>query len=208
MSPEAILDKVKKLLALSKSDNVAEAELALSRANNLIQKYNITVAEEFDAATMAWTFEVVDGTDAIYHGRTLRSWEDKLISYAISYMGGRCIITGWKSESRYCYCGVKEDGLIAKLIFWDINDRIRSIFKKQKNTLNLTSLDEFGMGAVLAIVTRLFSERDKMLQSGITEHGLRTIDSKKNEFQAYYDEYSKQLGTIKSSRVKINTSTH
>mgnify|MGYP003596235719 CR=1 FL=1 len=39
---EKILEKLKKLLALSKSDNPHEAALALQRVQKLMQAYNIT----------------------------------------------------------------------------------------------------------------------------------------------------------------------
>ena len=38
---EIIKDKIRKLLSLSKSDNENEATIALEKANNLIEKYNI-----------------------------------------------------------------------------------------------------------------------------------------------------------------------
>ena len=78
MAPESVVDRVKKLLALSKSSNIAEAELALSRANELIQRYQITILEEFDSATNRWSFTISDGRDALYHGKSLRAWEDYL----------------------------------------------------------------------------------------------------------------------------------
>lgn len=42
---EKILEKLKKLLALSKSDNPHEAALALQRAQKLMLAYNITQAD-------------------------------------------------------------------------------------------------------------------------------------------------------------------
>lgn len=43
---EKIIEKVKKLLALSQSSNPNEASLALSKAQELIAKYNLTITEE------------------------------------------------------------------------------------------------------------------------------------------------------------------
>ena len=42
---EKLLEKLKKLLALAKSDNPHEAALALQRAQKLMQAYNITQAD-------------------------------------------------------------------------------------------------------------------------------------------------------------------
>ncbi|TAK51461.1 MAG: DUF2786 domain-containing protein [Bacteroidetes bacterium] len=43
--PENIVEKIKKLLALSSSPNQHEAELALSRAYELMEKYNISMGD-------------------------------------------------------------------------------------------------------------------------------------------------------------------
>ena len=201
MAPENVIERVKKLLALSKSSNVAEAELALGRANELIQRYQIEILEDFDAATNKWSFTISDGRDALYHGKALRAWEDYLMHKAVEYMGGRIIIRGMgsKDNTRYCYAGTEDDAAFAKLIFWDINERVRAIFKAQKRSLGLTSLDSFGYGVVVSMMDRMMAEKAKIIQAGITERGLVTLDKKKSEFDEYYTELAKGLTTVNSN---------
>ena len=46
---------------------------------------------------------------------------------------------------------------------------------------------------------RMAAEKAKIIQSGITERGLVTLDKKKSEFDEYYTELKKGLTTINSN---------
>ena len=64
-----LIDKIKALFALSKSPNQAEAELALAKANELMEKYQISLTEisEKDLGEVAEEHYVVGGVKVKYH---------------------------------------------------------------------------------------------------------------------------------------------
>lgn len=191
MSPEQpIIERVKKLLALSKSSNVAEAELALNKANELIQRYNINIIEAFDEKTNKWSFQVHDdgGQNAIFYGSRIQDWENHLMHKLLEYCDGKCVVMGYKETTRYCFIGLENDAQLCKMLFWDINSRIRRIYTKQKKALGLTELHSFAYGVVVSLTARMLEAKNTMLQHQVSERGLVTIDHKNDAFNTYFED--------------------
>jgi hypothetical protein len=88
-----ILSKIKKLLALAKSNNPYEAAAALSRAQALMQKHGVGEADiamtDCDTQTLCFSKE------------TLSSYEVRLLNTICSTFGVVCVIDGLWNKGKY-----------------------------------------------------------------------------------------------------------
>jgi len=71
MDKEKVIDKVKKLLALSKSSNEHEASLALENANKLLMKHNLEMSDISDVEKSAIIEEAVMSAGRIMKWKTV-----------------------------------------------------------------------------------------------------------------------------------------
>jgi hypothetical protein len=108
-----------------------------------------------------------------------------------TYCDGKIVQYGYSDTTRYCFVGLETDAQLCKMLFWDINNRIRSIFNKMKKAMQLKDRNAFSLGVVLSLCNRMIEAKKVMLQTQITERGLITIDHKNNEFAEYYSNLSK-----------------
>lgn len=85
MSSVAIIDKVKKLLALSKSSNAAESESARAIANKLIDQYRLSTAElEFSEENSE---PIETDPDVIYKTGRVTAHKQKLLGTLAAHYG-------------------------------------------------------------------------------------------------------------------------
>ena len=213
--PAKIIERIKGLLANGHDTKSYTPEVAaqyLAEAARLMAKHQIEVCEDFDEKTQKWEFTITEGTDALYHGSRISDWQHRLLLQVGNFFGGKIVKwhekkwdlnaakDAWEKEdmSRFIYVGTKEDATFAKMVFWDISKRTKAIFDRQKRALRLTSLDSFGYGVVSTIMNRMFTERDKMIQSQISERGLMTYNQKDQDFQSFYDRWAMENGVTTS----------
>ena len=74
MNKEKITDKIRKLLALSKSDNEHEASLALRNANKLLMKHNLEMKDIEDQIDMATIVE-----EDVMSGGRIMNWKSMML---------------------------------------------------------------------------------------------------------------------------------
>jgi len=86
---EKIKSTIKKLLAMSSSDNLNEAEIAIKKCNELLSKYNLTKADIFTSSQYIkttklychWRWILADSVADLYCTRVIRSTDSQGKSY-------------------------------------------------------------------------------------------------------------------------------
>jgi hypothetical protein len=125
METDRIADKIRKLLALSKSSNQYEAELAMERASDLMEKYQVTMADVLvqdigqgidPVVSEVWT---VPGLDMKLHYVTTLAWacanlydgtvlsHTKLACTRLTWVGRRDSIDSAKATFEYLWSSWK-----------------------------------------------------------------------------------------------------
>jgi ElaB/YqjD/DUF883 family membrane-anchored ribosome-binding protein len=123
---EKMLEKVRKLLALSQSPNEHEAALAAERAQAILAEYNLTMADALKKGQAAEKF-VVDNelfTKAAPWQRSLGVAVATL--YFCSYLFVRC---GDSKDQNY-FVGEKHNTVVAKMMFTYLVDTIRRLSRE------------------------------------------------------------------------------
>lgn len=92
MDIETVKDKIRKLLALSKSPNMAEAEAALSKANALMDQYHLDTAS-------CQQKPVVEDLERI---RFQYAWRNCLVNAICDLYG---VVPFWTAQQGYSICG-------------------------------------------------------------------------------------------------------
>lgn len=112
MADEKILDKIRKLLALSKSSNVHEAQLAMDKVNELLVTYQIEMSEVL--LKEAETSKASRGDDKEV-SETYRSFVGE-IAQAAAYIFETSIVRTHAQAGIY-FVGLKEDVKASEILF-------------------------------------------------------------------------------------------
>jgi hypothetical protein len=144
---EKLIDKIKKLLALSKSPNEAEAELAAQRAHEILTKYKLSMDDVEEK-------EIREGN--VITGRSLKKWRHILIDNIAKYYYCQCLqYEGDSGYYRIVFIGQKHNIIICKSMYDYLEKSIlrecRNIHKNAKYKYRET----FKLGMVLRISERL-----------------------------------------------------
>ena len=112
MSNEAIIERVQKLLALSKSSNANEAAAAAAAANRLIDKFRLSEAD-LETNSEEALEPIEEDMDYIYQSGKVTPWKKKLVHvlsehYGCSYWNDCTWDTGRKF-TRYRLVGLRSD---------------------------------------------------------------------------------------------------
>lgn len=184
-----IKNKIRKLLALSQSDNEHEAERAMTQAKSLMRKHRIST-EDVDIAEVS--------SSVSFKRKNIRESESIILS-SIKSIGG-CIpfiyvkITFTKKgkaiyKSTPCFIGISTDAEISAYC-WDVLYsqliEIQSNFKKQKESQH--AIEAYSIGWAIE------SSRKLINAFGHKDVSKSTIK--------YVDEKPKLMGTCRTLRTK------
>lgn len=103
INPRAI-DKIKKCLALSQSDNPHEAAAALRQAKAMMEKYGVSDA----AITRS---DIGESTTKTKSRRSIPRWEVALITMVGSAFGCKTMYQAWQGQ--YTFVGIKDKAELA-----------------------------------------------------------------------------------------------
>ncbi|MCP4701537.1 MAG: DUF2786 domain-containing protein [Gammaproteobacteria bacterium] len=121
---EKIIDRIEKLLRLSKSDNQHEAELAAQRANKLMTKHQISVsALDVDNMRNAKIEQIV------YQGDTIRRQWVSVLANACAILFDGKVVLGRRSNTIY-FVGFEEDNQAGQQLFTHLYDSWFGIVKR------------------------------------------------------------------------------
>lgn len=109
---EKLVDRIRKLLALSKSSNVHEAELAMSKVNELLTTHQIAMSEVLmeDVKTNGVNFGSSRKVSETY-----RSFVKQMAQAAGHIFD--CGVVGTGVQGGYAFVGTKEDILASEILF-------------------------------------------------------------------------------------------
>ncbi len=128
---EKLYDKVRKLLALSTSPNEHEVSLAAEKAREILDRYQISMAE----VSVAEFTEIVEGkVDTGYSNprqwvHTLSMSTAKAFDCKVYRMGGI-----------YVFCGLKSDTQICEYVFAYLKRTVFSLMQNRMHTRRLNGL--------------------------------------------------------------------
>ncbi len=173
---EKLISTVKKLLALSKSPNKAEAELAAQRAHELLEKYNLSINDIHEK-------EIYEGE--IRSGRSIKKWRSLLINSVATYFYCRSLI--YNDESGYykiVFVGHKHNIIICKSIYDYLEKAViresKSIHKNAKNKYR----ENFKLGMATEISLRLY----QLLNAKTTSEEKALIVTENKLIEKYFQE--------------------
>jgi hypothetical protein len=170
-TPQTVIEKIKKLLALGQSANENEAAVAASMAQKLMLEHKLSigevelagiekkspVSEAFIVEKMG-TFGYMTWKGALVHGIALLNG-----CRTIRYSGNRLMLIGRESDRElveYLACFLSRE--IERLAFEDF---ARQGF--QGNKQRWTWVQSFGMGATRTVTLRMREEQTKMATADV-----------------------------------------
>ncbi len=186
---EQILEKIKKLLALSTSPNPNEANAAIAKANELMLRHNISIGD-------IQTREMKDYTE-----------EGIAYDYMIETKYVRRIITGFffvkailiPRAKTWNILGTKENVAIATYMFHHIKHKFVAAWQDYKKAHDLPGLQgktDFFVGLYHGLQDKLTAERDRLKK----EEGLIWLgDPKLNDF--FKQQYPETKNALSKARV-------
>lgn len=164
MEQDRVIDKVKKLLRLSTSDNVNEAAAAAARAQSLMDEHRIDQAMfdvSDDGGEPAETDEdVVDhDQDPVEVGRAIASWKGQLLMAVCAVNACKCYRGYQAFEGRYvrnlCIIGRPSDVAMVKHLYAYLAHEIERLCRKENRSYGRTWMNSFRLGAVSEVSRRL-----------------------------------------------------
>jgi len=133
MDKETVIDKIKKLLALSSSPNEHESALALERAMKLAAKANI------DIRTIKSEDEPLVGRGGhCLHATKLAPWELKLYAEVAGIFGSKTLLSDWNSDQYLSVVGDSQSIEIAEYIAGYLHTTLIALL--DKHNANVTAI--------------------------------------------------------------------
>lgn len=185
-----IIEKIKKLLSLSKSNNENEALSSMAKARELMAKYKIEISEVKDSNNKTKENIIKDNFGVTYNGR--QSWKGSLSLIIADNFGCYCYIDVDKSIK---ILGKETDvKVVQQLILFGINiiekesDKLVKEYRRQKKSIRgLTK--EYGLGFVAGVKEK-FKEQNKFNIEGCQLMIIKDKDVDK-EFKALHTRKSR-----------------
>lgn len=190
----AIVDKIRKLLALSKSDNEHEAKLAMQRANELMAKYQIASVDILLEDTKV---NKVTGERYTVEGQRMKLiWIICLAQASAKLFDGDVIKDGTLHGTSFTFVGTPDDLPLMKAMFEHLYQAWFGIvdvdLSKAKMLGRFTPADTMkfkaghGIAYAMALLNRvgqLLAERKRALAE--VQNGMALVVSKQNNLNDY-----------------------
>jgi hypothetical protein len=193
-----VLDKVKKLLALSKSPSEAEAAAALAKASVLLAKYGLSMAE---------VQQEEDVQEAVLlEKKRLRAWESALVSVVCKASFTEALHYRSQGAGRILLIGREVNIVTAKELFGYLHHL--TLILGRTHSSKIAHVDSFRLGLVQRIGERLAEQNqseqgsDQERASGNEEKALvlRADAAAKTENHAFIKQKYGRTTTRRSGR--------
>lgn len=203
MSIEAVVERVQKLLSLSKSSNVHEAAAAAAAANRLIDQHRLS---EADLEIQGQTEEPIEEDGGyIYESGKITPWKHQLMHvlikhYGLSHWNDNTYATG-RQVSRFKLIGRKSDILVAKYMFTWLTiecQRLSNVEAKGKGRIYVSSYCE---GFVSGVAAQLKISRTEA-QKDATSQAIILMDSRSVAAKLFMDQLHANLVYSKSKSLR------
>lgn len=199
MSSTSVIEKVQKLLALSKSQNANEAAAAAAAANRIIDQYRLS---ESDLEIAGQIEEPIDEDEGfIYESGKITPWKAALVGvlarhYGLAYWNDNHYPEGRK-VSRYKLVGRKTDMEVTKYLFsWLLLEcqRLSDQHAKGQGRIYVAS---YCNGFVVGIAEQLRNSREAIKQTA-TSAALIKLDSRAEEAKEFMHRLHSNLVSSKT----------
>lgn len=193
---EQILDKVKKLLALSASDNENESVAAIALANRLMEKHNINeamLATDINAsgaeAIRAWD-EPIFGSEE----KSRSQWRSGLAQ--LLAQSNNCEV--WTRGGALFIIGRANDVNTVRYFFKYCEEQIERLSKQYKGK-GKSWINNYKLGILFSIKDKLAEGKKKVQQEMVSEYGSRAsnaiikLDEKALETKKWANKYFENL---------------
>lgn len=199
MNIQGIIEKINKLRALSKSDNINEATAAAMAANKLIEQYRLSESELETKSE-----EILEDESPLYNCGRITLWRSFLAQIIANHYGCAIYNKVGHRSNQYMLIGLKSDMQIVKYMYaWlslEIERLSHSAAKERLGNSNGKQFSQsFCLGATQGIKNQLASSRKEC----INENALVKIESRFSNAEAYMNK-SLKLGKSKNSNVNIS----
>ena len=194
MTEPKVLERIRKLLALSASPNKHEAATALSHARRLMKKHGLSDADVTDASQDGTMFELSMGAS----GFSAR-WKFVLVA-AVS-QAFFCDVVGLRVGKRrkVRIVGLKEDTDIAAQIFQYLLDEIERLVRvERRNPPNELLID-----VILDVNRDLRSYLDSFRRGAVSATIEKLRQSKKSTDSSDSHPHSRSLVVAKPKRIEV-----
>jgi len=120
MTDQKIIDRVRKLRALGESTNQHEAELAIARANELMEKHQLSMTDvevrDIDKSQIIKEDYVVDGQKMKLH------WVENLAFGVAKLFDGTILVNKRLHGTSFTFVGFPDDVALMKVLFQNLYD--------------------------------------------------------------------------------------
>ncbi|MEH1923239.1 DUF2786 domain-containing protein [Nostoc sp.] len=156
---EKIADKIRKLFALSQSPNEAEASAAAAKAQEMLTRYNLSIASLQD-----WTPQPLE-EEVIRQFKRMTSWKFILLSGVC--WGNYCcaIARHYHSGSKMIILGRKVNIVSTRIQFEYLEQTIERLAKQAVG--DRAFRNAFKLGAANRLVNRILENREQQKNGGI-----------------------------------------
>jgi len=199
----SVIDRVQKLLALSKSSNANEAAAAAAAANRLIDQYRLSEADLESTTDSVEPIE--EDAGYIYESGRINPWKSQLVSVLIRHYG----LAAWndtdfstgRQVSRYRLVGRKSDITIAKYMFSWLTTECQRLSDREAKGKGRIYVGSYCLGFVNGVAAQLRLSRTDA-QKGASSSAIVKIDSRSEEAE----QVMRQLHKLRSK--KATSSSH
>lgn len=199
MSDPKIIEKIKKLLALSLSDNPHEAKLAAQRAVDLMASYGISETDLDNNPFVSETFKSRNYYKLPVWVSTLWAQLGWASGCFVMYQNGNKY---FGRKASFTVAGRKADVEIMHYMGEYFEDKIfkkSEDFKKQHKRLKPSVYNQYKQGLGIGISHLIKKSQDEFFKHHCETAGksLIPVDVKHQEAQEYFEEFNKVARTIK-----------
>lgn len=203
---QSIIDKVKKLQSLSKSNNLNEAAAAAAAANKLIDQYRLSMIDlEFEDSSISEPIE--EDVEPVYETGRLTQWKINLVSVLASHYGcyvyNNCTYSSGRKHSRLCLVGRRSDIAIHKYMFNWLQLECTRLSAKETKGLGKVFADSYCKGFVSGIQTQLKASRIEVVKD-TNDASLVKINQRSAEAEQYLLSNKKLSQDKYKSHSKVN----
>ena len=172
-----VIEKVRKLLSLAKSDNPHESAAATNAANRLIDEYRLSMAElEAASPEQAEAIEA-DPSPLLENGRVV-VWKMRLAMVLSKHYGVFLYNDKRKAKNYYQLVGRKSDLEVVRYMFsWLTAEATRQIHARGKGKGHAFS-NSYGQGFVAGIAEQLAASRQTVAAQATSSTALVAINAR------------------------------
>lgn len=197
----SIIDRVQKLLALSKSSNIHEATNAAAAANKLIDQHRLSEADLESKNDVQELEPIEEDTEVLYETGKVTTWKQSLIGvltrhYGVVYWNDNYYPNGRK-VSRFRIVGRRSDLAIVKYMFNWLQLEITRLSTIETKGLGRVFAASYCVGFVNGIAKQLKATRMEA-QKDATETAIIKINAREEEARKRMYELHTDLVTVKN----------